>query len=94
MSVPDANKLAVMDASNYVVAKSCCTCVHAMGLDTRFKWGTCKLKENQYKHEKHGRFCQAPAHPALCCKYWENSDMTAFYLGSYWPVVAKSVDRP
>jgi hypothetical protein len=92
--MPDANKLAVMDASNYVVAKSCWTCVHATGLDSRDNWGTCKLKKNVYKHEKHGRFCLAPAHPALCCKYWENADMTEIYLGSYWTVVAKSVERP
>lgn len=92
--MPDANKLAVMDASNYVVAKSCWTCVHAHALEWRGSWGVCRLKQNQYKHEKHGRYHQAPAHPALCCKYWENSDMTEIYLGDYWPLVAKSVERP
>jgi hypothetical protein len=91
--VPDPNKLAVMDASNYVVAKSCWTCVHAQGLDSHWNWGTCRLKENQYKHQKHERFHQAPAHPALSCKYWENSDLTEIHLGDYWALVAKSVDR-
>ena len=91
--MPDPNKVAVMDASNYVVAKSCWTCVHAQGLDSRGHWGTCRLRENQYNHKKHNRFHQAPAHPAMVCKYWEVSDMTEFYLGSYWPVVTNGEEK-